>query len=259
MYRGFNLKTELINGIVDQYRTYGLSTQEKYKENILSKFRKVVENSHQLDAAEIESLFFPQIDADIFISHSHRNANEVMALAGFLNQEFDLKVFVDSCIWESAKTLQRILDNTFSWTDYEKKVYSYDAVGKSSSHAHMMLSVALSKMLNTTECIFFYNKPESITPYGESDSTTSPWIYTEIALTHILPKKIPERRLHLYTKLMSERRSINESFDFFYPVDLSHFATINDQTFKKWIHKSSSLSPMEVLDALYDMIPLPKN
>ncbi|SFW11723.1 hypothetical protein SAMN05661012_00006 [Chitinophaga sancti] len=256
MYRGFNLKIKLNDSLVESYKDQGLSIQEKYKSNILDKFKDVVRESHQLDAAKIESLFFPQIEADIFISNSHKNVDEVMALAGFLNWKFSLKVFVDSCVWESVRNLQKILDDKYSWTNYEKRSYSYVAVGKSASHAHMMLSVALSRMINTTECIFFYNTPESITPFNNTDSTTSPWIYSEIALTQIIQKRIPQRRKGQETKLFTERGYINESLELHYQADLGHLSPLNAQDFNAWIDKVVN-TPQKALDALYDMIPLP--
>lgn len=256
MYRGFNLRIKLNESLVESYKHQGLSIQEKYKSNILSKFKDVVRENHQLDAAKIESLFFPQIKADIFISHSHKNVDEVMALAGLLNQKFGLKIFVDSCVWESARDLQKILDDEHSWFDQSQTTYSYQAVAKSSSHAHMMLSVALSKMINATECIFFYNTPESIIPFNNADSTTSPWIYSEIALTQIIQKRVPQRRKTQETKLFTERGYVNESLELRYQADLGHLSLLNSQNFNTWIGSTVN-TPQKALDTLYDMIPLP--
>lgn len=256
MYRGFNLQIKLDASTISKYKATGLSIQNEHKSNILNKFKDVVRESNQLDAAKIESLFFPQIKADIFISHSHKNVDEVMALAGLLNQKFGLKIFVDSCVWESARDLQKILDDKYSWTNHDKRSYSYVAVGNSASHAHMMLSVALSKMINTTECIFFYNTPESITPFNNTDSTTSPWIYSEIALTQIIQKRVPQRRKTQETKLFTERGYVNESLELRYQADLGHLSLLNSQNFNTWIGSTVN-TPQKALDTLYDIIPLP--
>jgi len=256
MYRGFNLKIELDALTINKHRANGLSIQNEYKSNILKSFEEIVKRGGQLDASKIESLFFPQIEADIFISHSHKNVDEVMALAGLLNQKLGLKIFVDSCVWESARDLQKILDDEHSWFDQSQTTYSYQAVGKSSSHAHMMLSVALSKMINATECIFFYNTPESIIPFNNADSTTSPWIYSEIALTQIIQKRVPQRRKTQETKLFTERGYVNESLELRYQADLGHLSILNSQNFNTWIGSAVN-TPQKALDTLYDMTPLP--
>lgn len=58
----------------------------------------------------------------------------------------------------------------------------------------MMLSKALVTMMDRCECLFFLNTPSSITPadvIGEAGtgSTTSPWIYSEIAMSGLIRRK----------------------------------------------------------------------
>lgn len=224
----------------------------------MDKFKEFVKKNNTINGTEIESLFFPQIDAHIFMSHSHKNIDEVIALAGFLNKKFGLKTFIDSCLWESAKELQKTLDSEHSWTDpVKRETYSYDQVGFSSSHAHMMLSVALSKMIDRAECVFFYNTPESIFPYKTQTNTNSPWIYSEITTTQIINKKIPSRRKAEYTRLYSDGGFINENLQLFYQLDLNHLATINAPDFNEWVTKTAII-PEDALDLLYDKIPLKK-
>jgi hypothetical protein len=56
-----------------------------------------------------------------------------------------------------------------------------------------MLSMALSKMIDRCEGIFFLNTPKSLRPTdvvkGKSGVTESPWIYSELATTQFIRKR----------------------------------------------------------------------
>lgn len=53
----------------------------------------------------------------------------------------------------------------------------------------MIFSVALTQMIDNTECLFFQNTPNSITPNATINHTESPWIYFEIAMSRLIRKK----------------------------------------------------------------------
>ena len=68
-------------------------------------------------------------------------------------------------------------------------------------HSLMMLSTALTEMIYKTECIIFFNTPQSINMASELDkikknskqSTISPWIYHELSMTTMLQVVKPRR------------------------------------------------------------------
>ena len=76
----------------------------------------------------------------------------------------------------------------------------------------MMLSVALCKMMYKTECIMFYNTPNSISVVDDLESikdmqkrdrvTISPWIYQELALSSFIEPQIPQRLQKQLIQLM---------------------------------------------------------
>jgi hypothetical protein len=256
MYRGFNLEEVITDKMVTQFQSKGQSLYDNNKNLVLDKFKAFVKSNNRLNGSEIEALFFPQIKADVFISHSHKNEDKVIALAGMLHEKFGITSFIDSCLWKSARDLQKILDGEHSWIDpNDKKTYAYEQVGFSASHVHMMLSVALSKMIDKTECIIFYNTPQAIVPYMKGSNTTSPWIYSEITTTQIINKKIPPRRTSEYTRLYSKGGYVNESLQLIYQLDLSHLTQINATSFNEWIAKTAR-TPEEGLDFLYNRFPL---
>lgn len=56
----------------------------------------------------MQSYWFPKINADIFLSHSHKDEKLIIAFAGWLKDTFNLDVFIDSCIWGYSNDLQKL-------------------------------------------------------------------------------------------------------------------------------------------------------
>lgn len=114
-----------------------------------------------------------------------------IALAGWLWHNFKLKSFIDFCIWEFCDDLLRRIDHKYCLN--ASNSFNYQKRNSSTSHVHMMLSVALSQMIDKTECIFFLNTPDSIKPYEGIEKTESPWLYSEISMTQIIRENKPKR------------------------------------------------------------------
>jgi hypothetical protein len=127
----------------------------------------------------------------------------------------------------------------------------------STSHVHMMLSTALSMMIDKTECIFFLNTPSSIRSTDEIDRTNSAWIYFEIAISKLVEKKPPNRLLFESEKTFSEADRLIKSFEITHKVDLEHFNHLPVSTLKIW-NKVKYKSPKHALDRLYQLSPPPK-
>ena len=66
----------------------------------------------------MQANWFPQIKADIFISHSHKDKGLALALAGWLEETFGLTAFIDSCVWGYANKLLKMIDDEYC---YQKK------------------------------------------------------------------------------------------------------------------------------------------
>ena len=106
---------------------------------------------------------------------------------GFLKEKLDLDTFIDSCLWRYSNDLLKELDKKYC--KYSDGVsYDYDKRNYSSSHVHMMLSIALSRMIDNCEAVFFLNSENSISLSEEIDSerTSSPWIYNELSMADII-------------------------------------------------------------------------
>lgn len=207
-----------------------------------------------LDGSMMQENWFPQIKADIFISHAHKNEKEVIELAGWLKQKFNLDVFIDSCVWGYADELLKLIDNKFCFND-DKESYNYSKRNYSTSHVHMMLSTALSMMIDKTECLFFINTPQSINTLDVISDTKSPWIYSEIAMTHLIQKKaINEYRPKvIFAETESLNKSIQDSLKIKYKVDFNDLKDITKTELDSWDKQYIAHPVQYALDKLYKL------
>ncbi|WP_145990338.1 hypothetical protein [Psychroflexus sp. MES1-P1E] len=218
-------------------------------------------DSKTLDGSQIIDSWFPKIKANIFLSHSHNDKEETIVFAGWLKKTFNLTTFIDSCIWGYGNDLIQMIDNKYSWLDKENRIYSYNKVLSSSSHVHMMVATALSSMIDKTECLIFYDTPNSIKSFDKGKRTESPWIYSEIAFSETVRKTTPERI-----------KIINESQKFYnfdgddtpekvlkvsYELNYKHLKEIDHTVLNEWKKNKSVSQKEKALDRLYE-ITFPK-
>ncbi len=260
MFRGYNLKLEELE--FEEYLSFGQALYILQKNKVQKSLKKFLSPTGILNMTELQENWFPQIEADIFISHSHDDEDLATALSGWLNQTFGIKSFVDSCVWDYANDLLRDIDDEYCTN--EKGLYSYQSRNYSTSHVHMMLSTALARMIDKTECLFFLNTPNSVTAKNViNEKTNSPWIYSEITVTEIIRKKIPDRHKSGSTKLFSKGGivSLNESkkLKAEYILELGHLTNIFDEDLTNWEDYFGSLQrdrTLTALDCLYEQTPV---
>jgi hypothetical protein len=245
MYKGFDLRLGKDFSI---WLNKGLSLYEKdnnHVKKILSEFEYT---DGKIDGNKLQANWFPIFQADVFISHSHNDKDDAIALAGWLKDKFNITSFIDSCIWGHANELLRIIDKKYCFNE-DRNMYDYNKRNHSTSHVYMMLTTALSQMIDETECLFFLNTPSSIVPSENIEKTESPWIYSEIAMTRVIrtTKSINEQR-KLQTKFLSEGGPV--SID--YTIDLSHLIKLNKRILDNWAVQKYSNSN-NALDALYKL------
>lgn len=100
MYIGFELKKFNKNffDYFDYYLNIGNEIFIKHKRRIQKTLNEFEKNDGSLNGDKMQSNWFPKINTDVFLSHSHADKDLVIAFAGWLKDNFDLEVFVDSCI-----------------------------------------------------------------------------------------------------------------------------------------------------------------
>jgi hypothetical protein len=251
MYRGYNLDLDWNADLDGKHFEDGLALFEADKRIVQETLDTFTLHNGKLDGTKMKENWFPQMENyDVFISHSHSDRVRAIAFAGWLHKTFQIRAFVDSCLWGYADDLLKLIDDKYCYQK-ETKTYNYTLRNYSTSHVHMMLSTALTMMIDNAECLFFLNTPNSITVSGVVNKTDSPWIYSEIAATRMLRKNIPLRRS---TVLLSKGGEINENLGVQYDVNLSHLVDINVDTISNLLGKN--LKGKSTLDELYRLTPI---
>lgn len=187
MFSKFKLK-EIKYSDIEEYECIGQEYYENKKKDIQNSLREFIGLDGIIDGTKLQENWFPTKQKfDVFLSHSHNDEKLPICLAGFLKEKLDLDTFIDSCLWRYSNDLLKELDKKYC--KYSDGVsYDYDKRNYSSSHVHMMLSIALSRMIDNCEAVFFLNSENSISLSVEIDRerTSSPWIYNELSMADII-------------------------------------------------------------------------
>lgn len=231
----------------DYYLNIGEKSVQKNNIKIRNTLNQFKNNNGSLNGDKMQSNWFPQINADVFLSHSHADKDLVIALAGWLKKNFDLETFIDSCIWGYSKKLQNIIDDKFSRGSDGK--LNYDKVLYSSSHVHMMLNTALMQMIDNSECIIFINTPNSVKPGDVVNKIISPWIYSEIGMTKLVKRK--NLRNHR-DKYLFEHSRVFSDLEIQYNLDTSHLIKLNIRELHQW--KKSFFEDLDFSDFPLDYL-----
>lgn len=270
MYAGFNLKDIKFESIEIQNKYYEIGENElnKNKESIQSSLKEYICDKDVLDGTLIAKDWFPQIQSNIFISHSHTDKKLAVSLAGFLHEEFEISSFIDSYIWGYVNDLLKELDYKYCPLKKDEKgvitAYNYDNRNITTSHVHMMLAMALLKMIDETECFFFLNTSKSI---SLSDSikanTLSPWIYSELVISQRIGRK--PKNVHRNDKQIIASKNFSEDIKIKYEAPLGQLIKLNSIDINNWSIKSKENNQLiktekkdTPLDILYKLKEVPE-
>ncbi|MDD3685667.1 MAG: hypothetical protein PHE56_02755 [Bacteroidales bacterium] len=258
MFKGYKLSKVNLGKDFEYYYNIGQRNFNSYKVNVKATLDGFFLNDKSLDANKIINSWFPEINVNVFISHSHNDSKDVIALAGWLYDNFKVFSFIDSCIWGYGNDLIQILDNKYSWMDREQKIYYYNKVLLSTSHVHMMLSTALNTMIDKTECLIFYDTPNSIQSFENQDKTESPWLYSEIAFSEIVRMQFPKR---LMVDLFERRNfatggavgTLEKGLKLKYDANTKHLKDIDAEHLNKWLKHGPFYNAEDALDKFYEI------
>lgn len=260
MHAAFNLRDMDLYGRDPSglYYSTGVKNRDSQSQSIEKSIDRYINHEGELEAGEIMSDWFPDIEADIFLSHSHRDEREIIILAGMLDYEFGLKSFIDSTVWGYSGDLLWSLDDKLCRNEGGRN-FDYGKRNITTSHVHLMLNTALMRMMDNAEAIFFYETPNSISLKDEvNGSTKSPWIYSEISMMQMLRRRPVQRKREL-TKAMEglvEAATMDSARPVFnYPVALDDLRLIDSHILDVWLRevKTASLRGEKTLDILYEV------
>lgn len=257
MFRGFKI-TGIDNVEKGPIYDAGKKIFDGQKSIVDSGLKKFVNGDNSLDGSKIQSEWFPEIKCHVFISHSHKDKDMAVYLAGWLWVNFKIISFIDSLIWGHSDKLLKEIDGDYCMSD-DNITYNYDKRNFSTSHVHMMLATALSRMIDQTECLFFLETPNSINPSDEiKNKTKSAWIYLEITITQLVEQRQPTRQLGLLheTRKFSAQELKNKSLEINHTIDLKHLTEISSSSLKSWRDFKLLYSNAEdALDGFYKINP----
>lgn len=251
MFVTFDTKIE-DKKIFNDYLELGRTMLSKNQENVHNALDKYLLNNNVIDGDAISQDWFPIIKSDIFISHSHSDEDYVIAFAGWLKSKFDLDAFIDSCVWGYSNELLKCID--INYCQNGNNTFDYEKRNVSTSHVHMMLNVALMKMMDKSECIFFMNTSNTlpiVDNIRNAENTLSPWIYSEIEMTRYLREQKPQRKGYWYP--INERFQLEHSeLKIQYKINKEHMKKINDKDLEVWLTGCSNYE--HPLDTLYKQV-----
>ena len=236
MYKKFrlkNFKEEFEKNDKSSYDMYLKKGKDIYKdkEQIKNVLREFLNYEGELEGNKIIEEWFTSGKYDIFLSHSHKDEELAIAIAGMLNEKFGLKVFIDSQVWGYIYDLQKEIDDEYCKNEGKENSYSYDKRNVSTSHVHLMLSNALRKMIDSCNFFFFLDSQNSLkyVNINSEDATFSPWINLEIEITNTIRiKKIEE------VKFFHENYVGNEdsTLSIIYKPEFNNFITLEYEDIK---------------------------
>ncbi|WP_437634664.1 hypothetical protein [Sorangium sp. So ce854] len=250
MHRGFKL--EKINFPTGSYEV-GKDVHADHKAKVHKAIDAFRTEDGRLDADRMQANWFPLVPAEVFICHSHSDAKTAIEFSGWLKNKIGLTAFVDSCVWGFADELLRLIDNAYCYQE-QTNTYSYEKRNRSTSHVHMMLSVALSKMIDATECVVFLDTPASIVPSEVigSGATLSPWIYSELAMTKLIRTRSKEE--HRGIVKVAKRIRLGEAIEMLHAVELEHLVVLSVNDLNRWAaERKGSRADVHGLDLLYQL------
>ena len=259
MYRAFKLedikfKQDFSEHAEEMNRAYG---------EMVRKSLKAFVDAGKIDGTKMGDNWFPQIDAEIFISHAHQDEALALNLAGWLHSTFKIRSFIDSCVWGHSTKILRQIAVDHCRTD-DKRHFDYDLRNGSTSHIHMMLATALGKMINSVEAVIFVSTPNSVSTKESIQRVSSPWLLYELSLMQLIQK----RPLNDYRKMKksADIHELEEGVENFsrtipidYDADFSSLTSLDADTLNSW-ELTNSKRPAwaeRPLDILYSLAPEP--
>lgn len=251
----------------DFYEKLGRSLFSDVVNQADNSLRKYISEDGILKGDVIQDAWFPKLKGkfDVFISHSHNDENLAFAFAGWLNEKFKLRCFLDKYVWNSADGLIRKLDDLCRRP--EKRGYDYKDRNMTTSQVHAMLTSAIMQEIDDCDALFLLNTPEAVNVIDEvHEYTLSPWIFLEIGLSKVIEKKWNNpKRQHLSTYSVTA-----EAAQMRMKLDTSHLTELSDKELHDWLDawnaanqcknleqylkKKEDKDPLIILDGQYELL-----
>jgi len=268
MYIGFELNDyqplrKVHRHETDAFKDQAKGTFDKLSDYMVGKFK----GKDVIDAEQLADHLFPSKKAHVFLSHSHRDADQAIELAVAL-QDKGLDVFVDSCVWGHFHRLLDDLNEVYAEPQRKPEggvVYDYRKVTDLTAGVHMMLAGALQAMIDRSELFVLLNTSNSIpmNNFAGVDRTFSPWIYSELQFSATARSRVPMRkRITMDSVSIEEQRHFkaiasSEALLSFKAFN-KHLPKVNGGELKSWFTSTREWGT-RALDSLYSASDIPEN
>lgn len=261
MFSKFNYSPSnwFYNSTINKFLTRGNEIFQKHEKEVQECLSKYITEDGIINGSDLKEHWFSISHKDVFISHSHKDINRVKAFSGWIYETFGLEAFVDSCSWGYCDDLLKKIDNRYCYNP-KSMTYNYNLRNYTTSHVHMMLSTALTEMMDETECVIFFNTPNSInmqeelTKIDRKEKTVSPWIYHELSMTTLLQTRKPNRKVILE---YAEHRDGDFRVEYDVEKILKDLTVLTDKDLNQWKEnwdKVKIKSKTRALDELYRIV-----
>lgn len=253
MHRAFKVDC---GDVSDELIAEGNKILQKNRNLVKPTLSKYLDKNGVIDAQSVIADWFRQVNSRVFISHSHADQQKALGLAGLLERDFNLEVFIDSAVWGDCRELQQSIDDEYSWINKDEGVYNYQKTLGTAAHVNMMLATALNKMIDRTEVVIFLETDRSVTSKQAAElKTSSSWIYYELEIINSIQIKPPDSHRPGHTKIAKNEGAGSRSLHIQYPLDFRRFSELTRGDYDKW-RKAKAASPTEdSLDLLYGILP----
>lgn len=213
------------------------------QKNYCEVIKKLIDNSPTVSGQELMDEIFPEISADIFISHAHADVNLAKDLAFYLLKTCKCRVFIDEYAWGNAYDILKYVNEG---EKMDNGNYSYDGCNKNAAAIYMILANAISSMIHKCKLFIFIESENSLIKTRE---TASPWLFYELQLFNKIVEnecKIakdfdisipPWLKLRNFTKYAAEGMKIS------YPAPQKFLLEANKRTIYDWSYSQYPKTP----------------
>lgn len=240
MYRGFELSLNETDFLLNNGEYSQLLSETKGA--IVKKLDEIMLSDGKIDADKIIEEWFPKGEYHVFISHSHKDAKLAENLANWLYKKFKITSFLDSHIWGYANNLLKDLNEKYARKDEES--YIYEPAISNAAHVYLMLSTALTEVIDKSECLFFINTKNTLEDIEIKESqiesrTASPWIMHELKTSSMIRRRLSSERKVLVSEDYSSEL-LGKSVSFYFSVPTEHLTKIDESTLINWLNHNFS-------------------
>ncbi|EKY2038157.1 hypothetical protein RA259_004254 [Cronobacter sakazakii] len=247
----------------DQYLSYVNATKDEINSYVFDAV------NGEISATKLTENLFPTKQPHIFISHSSKDANLAISFANALYSTYGIISFIDSQLWAHIDFALKEMHEKYCKTPSGTSYY-YSRSNNLLSHMHAILSMALMRVMDNSDCVIFIESEHSIYNFMEDEyihpyskirnpaETLSPWISTEVNFANKLRRNGHIDR-DLLIKAASESYRVDESVKdlakdgmpkIIHEIDVSDFVEITSRTLQNAFSITRTY-PIHNLDMMY--------